>query len=112
MPNPNGTPANLRRLPKGVSGNLGGRPTAVLRPILLAQLEREVQVGKVTMTEAEAVVSNLLAIARSKRPDAVSAAKLILAYADGPPAQDVVVSGEVEHTVTIDAIRRAIGLAT
>ena len=42
----------------------------------------------------------------------MSAAKLILAYVDGPPAQDVTVTGEIEHVVTIDAIRRAIGLAT
>ena len=110
MANPNPNP--LARFPRGQSGNPAGRPKAVLRPIILAQLEREVQVGKATVTEAEAVVSNLLAIARSKRPDAVSAAKLILAYVDGPPAQDVNVSGEVEHTVTVDAVRRAIGLVT
>ena len=105
-------PSALTRFRPGQSGNPGGRPRAVLRPILLARLAREVTVGKVTMTEAEALVSNLLTIARSKRPDAVSAAKLILAYVDGPPAQDVNVTGEVEHTVTVEAVRRAIGLVT
>jgi hypothetical protein len=42
----------------------------------------------------------------------LDAIKLVWSYVDGKPTQGLDVSGEVEHTVSIVAIRRALGITS
>jgi Family of unknown function (DUF5681) len=116
--------ANLKPFPKGTSGNPGGRPkglsiTAAVRrelqesaPLLLARkvLGTDGAEGydAEPVTKADLVAARVVALAMDGDLDAI---KLVWAYVDGKPAQAVDVSGRVEHNLTIEAVRRAIGLA-
>lgn len=75
---------------KGQSGNPSGRPKR--KPItdsLRAELEQPVR-GKSGKTKRQALVDRLLLIALTgKRSEALPAMKLIFAYADGLPTQQV-----------------------
>lgn len=74
----------------GQSGNPGGRrKTKPITDSLRAELEQPVR-GKSGKTKRQAMVDRLLLIALTgKRTEALAAMKLILAYTDGLPVQQV-----------------------
>jgi hypothetical protein len=114
---------NLKPFPKGRSGNPGGRPkglsiTAAVRrelaevaDLLVARTvmgEGDVERWQAeALTKADVVAARVVAMALDGDLDAI---KLVWSYVDGKPTQGLDVSGEVEHTVTIEAIRKAAGL--
>jgi hypothetical protein len=100
---------NLKPFPKGTSGNPGGRPKDGLLARIRAELERPSGVveGGVPLTRADIIANTLVTLAEDGDLNAI---KLVLAYTEGRPVQAVEHGGAIEHTVTIDAIRRAIGI--
>ena len=63
MANPSGTPRNLRRFPKGRSGNPGGRPKGTsLTVALRAKLDKPVAPGS-PVTKREALAQTLVSLA-------------------------------------------------
>jgi hypothetical protein len=116
---------HLKPFPKGRSGNPGGRPkglsiTAAVRrelqeaaDLLIARKvmgEGDVERWQAeALTKADVVAARVVAMALDGDLDAI---KLVWSYVDGKPTQGLDVSGEVEHTVTIDAIRKAIGIVS
>ena len=63
MANPSGTPRNLRRFPKGRSGNPGGRPKGTsLTAALRAELDKPVAPGS-PVTNREKIASMLVELA-------------------------------------------------
>lgn len=82
--NPRGTPENLRRLPKGVSGNPGGRPKGLsLTRLVREELQKPTAPGS-AITKAHVIAERIVNLAQAG--DRVFA-PLVWRYVDGEPKQ-------------------------
>jgi hypothetical protein len=93
-----------RRWKGGVAGGLVHRIKQCLRTEVMVD-------GKTgePITRADIIAETLVALAEDGEMEAI---KTILAYTEPKPAQGVELDGTVEHRVTVDAIRKAIGIVS
>ena len=120
---------NLTSFRPGQSGNPTGRPkglvslTKAVADVLEQPATREMVERIVPKKQAARYTDAQLAGLRNVDLVAIRAVELairgdvgtlqtIWSYMDGKPTEHVDVTGEVEHSVTVEAVRRAIGLAT
>ena len=82
MANPRGNPQNLRRFPKGQSGNPGGQRKGLsITRLVRDELQRQAP-GKSGLTNADAIAREVVSLARGGN---LAMIPLVWRYVDGDP---------------------------
>jgi hypothetical protein len=105
--------ANLKPItgaddPRRYKGGPGPGLVSRIRHCLKTEVMVDGKTGD-SITRADIIAETLVTLAEDGELEAI---KVILAYTEGKPTQSLDVSGEVEHRVTIDSIRKAIGIVS